>query len=217
MAKLLQPLMSAAARGKVNGTIYNSWRGVAYAKNFASPTQPRTIAQLKFRSFMVDGSRAWQALTQAQRDGWIAYATAHPVLDWTGKSIRLTGANVYVSCYVLAKFCGLTPKATAPAENAPAGVGGLTTTPGTGQVVVGITTPTATYFYWDVRGYQAGSTGQAPRFNQARSLSIKACAASNLATIVGLNTGFKAHFWVRTISSTTFLPSVWQQSSTTVG
>lgn len=59
MAKVTLPLMSAEARGKVGGLIYNTWRGNSTVKIKKAPAQPRTARQLLIRAFATTCSRAW--------------------------------------------------------------------------------------------------------------------------------------------------------------
>jgi len=98
MAKLIGPLHSAEARGRVSGLIYNTWRGISYAKAFCAPAQPRTKIQLRVRAMTTQLVRAWQGLTQDNRDHWNAYAAEHPQIDWTGNPKRLSGLNWYLRC-----------------------------------------------------------------------------------------------------------------------
>lgn len=95
MAKVLNPLMSNEARGKMNGLVFNTWRGISTVKTFKSPTQPQSAAQLVMRNLMSTFSRKWQALTAAQRTAWNNWAAAHLKTDWTGNPVRITGANAY--------------------------------------------------------------------------------------------------------------------------
>lgn len=97
MAKVVAPLQSAEARGAVSGLIYNTWRGISYAKKFTSPAQPRTARQLSMRSILATLVRAWRNLSPTVRAQWDAYAADHPLIDWTGKPKRITGANMYTA------------------------------------------------------------------------------------------------------------------------
>lgn len=98
MAKVIGPLHSAEARGRVSGLIYNTWRGISYAKAFCAPAQPRTKMQLLTRAYTTQCVRAWQGLTSDNRLHWNAYAVEHPENDWTGNPKRLTGLNWYTRC-----------------------------------------------------------------------------------------------------------------------
>ena len=98
MAKVILPLMSEAARGKFGGSIFNQWRSIQYAKRWASPTNPGTPAQLARRAALTTFTRSWATLTNAQRAAWSNWAENHLRTDWTGKPLRITGQNAYISC-----------------------------------------------------------------------------------------------------------------------
>ena len=98
MAKVILPLMSEAARGKFGGSIFNQWRSIQYAKRWASPTNPGTPAQLARRAALTTFTRSWATLTNAQRAAWSNWAEQHLRTDWTGKPLRITGQNAYISC-----------------------------------------------------------------------------------------------------------------------
>lgn len=119
MAKLIGPLHSAEARGRVSGLIYNTWRGIAYAKAFCAAAQPRSQRQLQIRAWSMEFVRTWGRLTQAQRDAWNAYAVAHPEIDWTGNPKRLTGLNWYLRCSVRLADMGAAIQPLPPITAAP--------------------------------------------------------------------------------------------------
>ncbi|MCK4298946.1 MAG: hypothetical protein KAX80_05405 [Planctomycetes bacterium] len=119
MAKVISPLHSAEARGKVEGLIYNTWRGFNTVKTFKSPAQPRTAIQLLTRAWAVQMARKWGELTDIQRAGWNDYAVNHPDIDWTGSPKRISGFNWYIRCNTrILRFAG-PPIDTPPVENAP--------------------------------------------------------------------------------------------------
>jgi len=119
MAKVIGPLHSTEARGKIGGLIYNTWRGIRYVKRFTSPSQPRTALQLSIRSISITLVRAWQGLSPAAQADWNDYATSHTSVDWTKTARRLTGCNWYVGLNArLVKMgfvkSGVPPTAVAP-------------------------------------------------------------------------------------------------------
>ena len=98
VAKVIGPLHSAEARGRIAGLIFNTWRGISTVKAFCSPAQPRTAIQLLTRAWTTQLVRAWATITQANRNAWNAYSVTHPESDWTGNPKRLTGLNWFVRC-----------------------------------------------------------------------------------------------------------------------
>jgi len=134
MAKVIAPLHASEARGRMGGLVYNSWRGAAVVKAKHAPAQPRTVKQLLARAVAVLLSRKWADLSN-QAD-WNAYAAAHPLVDWTGSTKRLTGANWYVMLNTRQlKNMGAT-KDTPPDVNAPDPVDGLAAVGGDGLITV---------------------------------------------------------------------------------
>ena len=132
MAKVILPLMSEAARGKFGGSIFNQWRSIQYAKRWASPTQPRTPAQLDRRAALTTYTRLWATLTQAQRDSWTQYAEQHLRTDWTGKPLRITGQNAYISCNTRLSLLQQTPISDPPIVSAPGQIDTLVINQNTG-------------------------------------------------------------------------------------
>jgi hypothetical protein len=171
MAKVIGPLNSTEARGGLGALIYNTWRGIATVKRFTSPAQPRTTRQLAVRGYLTTLSRDWAGLTQVQRDGWNAYAAAHPVSDWTGNPKRITGENMFIKCNTIRLDLGLASVDTAPATTAPAAVAGLALTPGAGQISIAFTAYGGTDTSIDVWIQPAHSLGQLPRIQKARHLA----------------------------------------------
>ncbi len=139
MAKVLNPLMSGAARGKVGGIIFNVWRGLATVKIHKSPAQPRTARQLAVRSYITTLSRAWAGLTDAQRSAWTDWADLHPVSDWTGTNIRMTGENAYIKLNSILLDLGKDAVDTPPSVAGPTSVDGFNCTGSQGQISVAFT------------------------------------------------------------------------------
>lgn len=124
MAKVVGPLHSSEARGKMGGLVYNSWRGFATVKAKHAPAQPQSQKQLLVRAICVVCSRAWQLLlTKAD---WTAYANTHTLVDWTNSPKRLTGANWYVMLSTRLLKRGTVAVATPPAVLPPTALTTLT-------------------------------------------------------------------------------------------
>ncbi|MEI7902574.1 MAG: hypothetical protein WCK89_20180 [bacterium] len=164
MAKVLGPLHSSEARGRMGGLVYNSWRGAATVKAKHAPSQPRTVLQLAVRAVAIHCSRAWQAL--ADPGAWNTYATAHPLVDWTGSTKRLTGSNWYVMLTTRLLRLGIAPVVTPPVAAAPDPVETFTAVGGAGSITVDWTQPTAhtnsVELWWD-GPHSAGRQGSFPR------------------------------------------------------
>jgi hypothetical protein len=120
VAKLIGPLHSTEARGVFGAAIFNTWRGIRYAKRMTSPSQPRTSRVLTIRGTMLRFVRAWAGLGSTVITGWNTFATNNPVIDWTGVSKRLTGANWYVALNTRLIDMGKSAITNPPVTGAPA-------------------------------------------------------------------------------------------------
>jgi hypothetical protein len=119
MAKVMSPLHSTEARGRVGGLVFNTWRGISTVKSNSSPAQPRSTTQLAVRSLVTYLTRKWALLDDTERLHWNEYAALHTEIDWTGNPKRLSGLNWYVRCNTRISQCGGTLIDEPPAVAAP--------------------------------------------------------------------------------------------------
>lgn len=71
MVKLKGPLGSAEASGSLGRTaIFSSWKGRAYAKAHAVPTNPNTAPQISVRAMLAFLSQQWAAFTAPNKATW---------------------------------------------------------------------------------------------------------------------------------------------------
>lgn len=119
MAKVIGPLFSTEARGRVGGLVYNTWRGISYVKAQCAPAQPRTARQLAIRSFTIRLVRLWQSLPVLTMDAWNEYARTHLLTDGMGVGKRLTGCNWFVGLNLRLIDMGLTINTIPPPGVAP--------------------------------------------------------------------------------------------------
>lgn len=96
MAKVVGPLHSSEARGRMGGLVYNTWRGLNTVKQSTAPAQPRSALQMAMRATGVSLARTWATLTAAARADWNIYAANHQETDGMGSPKRLTGMNWYL-------------------------------------------------------------------------------------------------------------------------
>ena len=79
-----------------------------YIRQKVSPVQPRTPRQQQLRSQLSDLAKRYSTLlTDEQRNEWINFAAANPVVDVFGDSITLTGINMYQKVNNLRRLMGL--------------------------------------------------------------------------------------------------------------
>jgi hypothetical protein len=98
MARILFGNMVADARGKLGGIVYSRNTGGAYARQKVSPVQPRTPSQLNQRSRLVQVSKAWDALSQGQRQAWKDFSVAYKKRDVFGLQKQRTAQQMYMFC-----------------------------------------------------------------------------------------------------------------------
>jgi hypothetical protein len=96
MAKVLDPLHSQEARGRVGGLVYNTWRGIHTVKTHTDPAHQDDPKRQAHKAIVQAAAIRWQSLTHQQRNAWGAYAREHPQLDWTGAPQRIAGYHWYV-------------------------------------------------------------------------------------------------------------------------
>jgi hypothetical protein len=96
MARILFGNMVADARGKVGGIVYSRNTGGAYARQKVSPVQPRTPAQLNQRGRLTEVSKAWDALTNAQRQAWKDFSVGYKKRDVFGLQKQRTAQQMYM-------------------------------------------------------------------------------------------------------------------------
>lgn len=115
MAKVIGPLHSSEARGRVGSLVYNTWRGINYVKAFADPVTQFSDAQIALRLLTAAATAAWQALTDAQRAAWYVYANQHPTTSCLASRTRITAYNWYIRINVRRQLLGGAILSTPPA------------------------------------------------------------------------------------------------------
>lgn len=116
MAKIQLGPVVQDARNKIANTVFSKNRAGAYVRKRVSPTQPQTAAQRAIRSALTSFTRAWAALTDAQRLTFDNLATANPIKDIFGNSIKLTGHQMFVRLSIVVSDEGGAALTTAPAN-----------------------------------------------------------------------------------------------------
>lgn len=217
MAKLLNPLMSNEARGKMNGLIYNTWRGISTVKTFKAPTKAKTALQLAIMAKMSVISKAWQNLTQSQRDAWAVYADNHLRPDWTGNPVRITGANAFSSCSMIATLAGATPTLIQAVPTLAAPVTDLATVVGgSGLLTITHASPTTAVDAIEVRWRAGDSQGRKRSINEVKKSAIFMSNSAATYTLDSAAVPGKCSAFYRTISKASGLYSQWTKQEVTV-
>jgi hypothetical protein len=87
--------------GSLNGATFSHNTYGYYIRQRVTPTNPASPAQQATRVAMSTGHAAWEALPQATKDAWEAYAQGTPIYDRLGAAIKLTGRLMFLRDYVL--------------------------------------------------------------------------------------------------------------------
>lgn len=78
MAKLILPLHSTTARGRLSrAVIFSTNRGRPYTKAYARPADPRTSSQRGHRAAISFLSKEWSRMSPAARTSWLLPSRAH--------------------------------------------------------------------------------------------------------------------------------------------
>lgn len=212
MAKVINPLLSIEARGRMAGLVYNTWHGISYVKAHSGPNQPNTAAQLAARARLVTIGAAWRGLTQVQRDAWGVYADAHPESDWTGNPLRLTGQNWYIRCNVQLDRIGVAAIADPPAVAAPDAVVGWANELTVADLTVEWTAPLLTDWV-DIFALGPVSTGVDPKFEHATCYdTVIASTVTPFIIVLAVPSG-RWRCWGRVIDVATGLTSPWSSDT----
>jgi hypothetical protein len=107
MARIIFGNIVAEARGKIGGVVYSRNTGGAYARQKVSPVQPRTNAQLNQRGRLAELSKAWQELTQSQREAWKSFSLEARKRDVLGLSKQRSAQQMYMFCNLALSSVGL--------------------------------------------------------------------------------------------------------------
>lgn len=129
MAKLLFGAIVADARNKVGGVVFSRNIYGAYLKTKASPAEATSAAAAQSTASISASAKTWgSALTQEQRDAWIALAAATPVLDVFGNTQHLTGIATFVKVNRELKLIGQAQIKDPPANFTTMNIGAVTPT-----------------------------------------------------------------------------------------
>ena len=214
MVKVLNPLNSTEARGRLGGIVYNTWRGINYAKTQTAPAQPRSARQLIIRAYTTALVRLWATLTANERKSWTDYANGHTETDGMGLTKRMTGLNWFVRCNIRLMDLSITPVKTAPSAAAPDPIVSY-------QALDGVLSSQqiwelgpGTNLMVDIFKFGPHSKGQFAKIERAKHDSYTAYEVDSL-TISNLSPG-RYTFFARIVSETNGLASPWKSDTADV-
>lgn len=93
MAKVTAPLLGFNARGAIaNTAVYARWRGIAYARQWVKPANPKTTQQNLTRNTFATLREIYKRLDANARAPWDAFAKGRPFTgmnSFVGENVRL--------------------------------------------------------------------------------------------------------------------------------
>jgi hypothetical protein len=96
LAKVINPLNSSEARGRIGGLIYNTWRGIRTVRTYTPPAHESDPLRQAHKNIVQAAGQRWSTISFQQRAAWAHFANAHPDIDWTGTPKRIAGYHWYV-------------------------------------------------------------------------------------------------------------------------
>jgi len=174
MTRLISPLFSEGARGKVGSLVYSIRRGTYYVRKNSAQTHPNTQSQLQHRAIIAKVTKNWNNLSDQERKTWYNYANEHTIPDWTGEPKRVQAQAWYIKFNSRLERLNQTERRTAP-ENAAPSAPRLTSTTTKGlKVTISWTIPSQpTNHQYKITIWRAGpnSAGRLPRRERARIIA----------------------------------------------
>jgi hypothetical protein len=128
MAKVKFSALISEMRNKLNGSVFSRNRGGAYLRNKVTPTNPRTAAQVAQRNLLTSFSQLWRALTQVQRDAWLAAVSSWARTDVFGDVVNPSGSTLYIRLNINVALAGGTPLVVPPNQVGAAALSDLSVT-----------------------------------------------------------------------------------------
>lgn len=152
MAKITGPLLSMSARGQLGkAMVVSKWRGIAYARSYVKPANPRTTAQQANRTRFAFLREMYKIAPAVVRAPWDAFAQGRPFLPvnkFVGENNRLLNANPSMESAIMSPGArgGLPPVAVAAANGV-----------ADGEIVVTVTVPDVLPDGWVITAVHAAA------------------------------------------------------------
>jgi hypothetical protein len=116
MAKFTPGAIISEIRGTIASTTFSKNAAGAIIRNRVVPINRNSTLQSNQRQIFSNLSSSWRALTEAQRNSWIAAAPDFPYQDSLGQTKFLSGAQLYEKLNLNLAVIGESPITTAPAQ-----------------------------------------------------------------------------------------------------
>jgi len=204
LAKVIGPLHSTEARGRVNSLVYGTWRGIRFVRTYIAPEFGTPDPRAAQKALVAAANAAWMLLSAAQQASWHKYAQTHPRIDWSGVPYRTSGYNAFISCHTICARAGGTPLSIAPSTALPFALSSLSSSQSGNNIRLSWTYPTQpTAHTYVVYLFRSGpwSLGKQPDRHWASVKAIEGIATSpydDPLTVSG-----RYGYWGRVVDATT--------------
>lgn len=125
MARVIDPLRSAQAAGKLGGTVYRNRGAQSIVSSKTAPGAQMSPAQIQVRATTRAANIAWRAAAAPYKLHWQQFANRHQVTSKWGQLITWSGHNWFVRNYCYRVRNGLTPIVDAPPDYSPSTLASL--------------------------------------------------------------------------------------------
>jgi len=184
MAKVAYSPLITAIRKKLGTSVFTINRYGAVIRKRVKGINPRTTAQTNIRGDFSAATKAWKALTAAQRAGWAALASTLTKTDVYGKSYTLAPNALFTQVQTHERMLGITPATAAvtPSGTIPAAPLSVAAVSSTGVVTVTTGTQAASTGYYVIKTSPGLSPGVTYGGSKLRIAAINAASASATTT-----------------------------------
>lgn len=114
MAKVYYGSQITDIVGSIGGLTFQSNNSGSIVRLRPSVSKAVTEAQQAKNIIFAEASNAWNALSESQRNLWIAFGAAHQKVDYYGSTKTLSGRNWFMGLYMNALSIGGTPLVSPP-------------------------------------------------------------------------------------------------------
>lgn len=204
MAKVVGPLHSDQARGRLGDLVFGESHGIGFVRNYTAPIfgtpDPRDAQKARIAA----ANTAWLSLSQAQHESWSIYAQAHPRLDWTAIPFRISGYNAFVSCFTICLRAGGTPLADPPSSQPPTPLSSLSSSQiGNDISIAWVSTSQPEAHTYVVHIFRSGpwSLGRVPDFHRSKLVAMPDIATSPFTDTINQNGRYG--YWARVVDAST--------------
>jgi hypothetical protein len=118
------PARRISGRSVNAGIVHTYNRGQALIRSFTPPAQPDTPDQQAIRTAFSVVTKQWKLLSQANRDGWHAWAAANPITNRLTNQVTRNGISAYTQLATLQYIRTGTLLSLAPVLSRPAPITG---------------------------------------------------------------------------------------------